>query len=528
MTRPVWVIAAIVLAGLIAVGGALTVSNQQQPTSAPTSNPTATPTPEPADTNGDEVTETVLPDTATPPEPHSIDTPLDLVPAEYLLCWKGRPFPGAEHKPDEQSSLKTALDLVGRIFSGQMDETQKLSIRLLETLGIVGRYPFTVTVIDATAKTTRQDGSGAKLDQLRIAAVIQTENLAGADPFLRIIQKSVNEMTDAGTAQLSTQTAGKWQYQTLSDQRLPEWCEIAWGQIEKHFVITFGKGVWPEIAAVAAGEKPAAVQINWIRQVRRLQSDDPLIEVLVSSQKIRGRLDPFVRGRATQFFKAWHIEDVEYMHWAIGFKGQALYCVANYREGKLTKRNLYANPNVRNEEYLRTIPENTRYAIFRISAKRFLPKLINSFYAIQDADDREQAMAAWTKIQTDLKIDAERDALNHLGNTIIAHNYPQQPFNLPLAFTSLIEIKDEPARVRETLEKLLDAWRKNIEEHAEETGRPPIFQLYHDDDGVWHASFFLIHGVAWTFTDQYIVTSWGADALRDYLEKMGDKVGKRE
>jgi hypothetical protein len=326
---------------------------------------------------------------------------------------------------------------------------------------------------------------------------------------------------------LATQTAGKWQYQTLTDARLPDWCEIAWGQIEKHFVITFGQNVWPEIAAVASGEKESISHVSWISQVRRLQEEEPLIEVLVSSRKIRDRLDPFVRGRASAFFKVWHIDDVEFMHWALGFQGRALYCIAHFREDKLTKRLVYANPNVRDERYLQTVPEESRYAIYHLSAQRFLPKLISGYYATRDPEDREMAAAAWAKIQADLGIDAERDALDHLGNTIVAHNYPPHPFNLPLAFTSLIEIREEPAKVKQTLEKMLEAWQAALDRHAEETCKELPLRLIRDDDGVWHVEFMFVHGVAWTFTDRFIVTSWSPIALREYLAKIGDKIGKR-
>ena len=522
MTRPIWILGVILLGGAV-TGGVFYFQDRPEVAQEP---PPASAPAVAADT--DEVSETVVAESAQPPAPHTLDAPLDLVPAEYLLCWKGLPFPGAERKSEDPSSIGTLLDLAGRLFGGRMDESQKLGLRILEMLGIVGRYPFTVTVIDASAKTIRSDGSGAKLDQLRIAAVIQTGSLSESDPFLRIIQKAINELTDAGAAKLDTRRAGKWQYQSLSDERLPDWCEIAWGQIEKHFVVTFGRDVWPEIAAVAAGEKESVSRVGWISSVRRLQEDEPLIEVLVSSRKIRERLDPFVRGRATEFFKAWHIEDVEFMHWAIGFQGRALYCIAHYREENVTKRLVYANPNVRDERYLSTVPEESRYAIYRISTRRFLTKLVASFYATRDPEERQAASEAWQKIQNELGVDVDRDALSLLGRTIVAHNYPPHPFNLPLAFTSLIEIQREPAKVRQTLEKMLEAWQAALDRHADETGRELPSRLIRDPDGVWHIEFMYVHGVAWTFTDRFIVTSWSPIALRDYLAKMGDKLGKRE
>lgn len=515
MVRPAWAIAVAIVAAVAILAGVVTCSS-----SAP-DQPAENPASESVSAGAA---------SATPPEEAERTgavEPLDLVPAENLLCWKGLPFPGAESKSDEPSSLLTLLDTASRVFGGPFDNTHKISLRILETLGIIGRYPFTVTLIDASAKPARADGGGAKLDKLRIAVVIKTGSLEESEPFLRIIQKTVNELTDAGAATLRTRQAQRWEYHELSDTRLPEWCLVAWGQLDEHFVITLGQEVWPLVASVAVGETDSVARDPWVRQVQRQRPDEPLIEVLVAAREIRERLDPFVGGRATAFFQAWGIEDVERTHWALGFQGRALYCLAHYRDQKTTRRRLYANPNIREQRLLQTIPDDARYAVYRLPVNTFLPRLVSSFYATRSPQDRQAAAEVWARIQADLKIDAQRDALDHLGEFIVAHNYPQHPFHLPLAFTSLIEIREEPQKVQETLERLLWAWQEAIDEAAMEHGTVSPICIHYDDDGIWHLQVFIVHTVAWTFTDKFIVTSWEADALREYLAAVGDKVGKR-
>ena len=138
------------------------------------------------------------------------------------------------------------------------------------------------------------------------------------------------------------------------------------------------------------------------------------------------------------------------------------------------------------------------------------------------------AAAHWDQIQAELGVDVERDALAHLGQYIVAHNYPQHPLHLPLAFTSLIEIRDEPAKVRQTLETLLGAWQGAIERMADETGKPSPLNIRRDEDGIWYVELPFFNGVAWTFTDRFIITSWSPLALREYLGKIGDSIGRRE
>ena len=519
MTRPAWAIPVTIVAVVVVVVGLVTCS------SSPPDPASESSTPEPPIASS---SPPQSPGPAETPAPVRVAEPLDLIPAENLLCWKGLPFPDAERKADEPSSLQTLLDTASRVFGGRIDNTHKIGVRVLETLGMFGRYPFAITLIDASAKPARQDGSGAKLDKLRIAAVVKTGSLEGSEPFLRVIQKAVNELTDAGAATLETKRTQRWEYHQLTDTRLPEWCEIAWGQLNEHFVIAVGQEVWPLIAAVAAGEVESVVSDEWARQVRRQRPEEPLIEVLVATREIRQRLDPFVGGRATAFFKAWRIDKVERMHWAIGFQERALYCLANFRNQNTTRRRLYANPNIREQRLLRTVPAEARYAVYRLPAKTFLPQLISSFYATRDPGERERAAEIWAQIQAKLKIDAQRDALDHLGEHIVAHNYPQNPWHLPLAFTSLIEIRDEPAKVRRTLETLLGAWQAAIDKAVDERGTPSPLNIRRDDDGIWYVEFWIFKTVAWTFTDHFIVTSWSPAALREYLDKIGDKIGQRE
>lgn len=488
------------------LGGAAVISRSASQQESPTTLPASTP-----------VAET------QPVKPAVPEEPLDLIPLDNLLCWKGLPVPDAD-KQGDPSSLGVLLDLFGRLGKNPLGPEERLAVRILELLGASVRYPFAVSLIDAKAKPIGEDGSGSKVDRLDIAAVIKTDG--DPSPFVRIIQKTVREMTDAGVATLEKQRAGKWDYQVLRDDRLPKWCVVAWGEIDDHYVITLGEGVWPLIASVASGETPSVGADSWFSIAREQRAEEPLIEVMVSANKIRERLDPFVGGRATAFFKSWGTEQTDRVHWAIGFKGAALYCVVNSRTGSSTQKTVYADPAYLEDRFKDVIPKDAHYAIYRVQVARFLQRLISSYYATRDEEDRRIASELWAKIQADLKIDAERDALQNLGARIVLHNYPGHPLHLPLAFTTLIEIKSEPQKVRQTLEKLCEAWRDGIEEAAAERGKPSPMQLYREDDGVWFIQFWHVAGLAWTFTDNYIVTSWSPKALRDYIEKYGDRLGK--
>ncbi len=315
----------------------------------------------------------------------------------------------------------------------------------------------------------------------------------------------------------------------LSDQRLPEWCTIAWGNIEPFFIFAVGPDVWPEIAAVAAGQTEALSHTQWLETARDERARNALIEIIVRSQEIRERLDPFVDGRATAFFAAWHADDIERSHWAIGFEGRAMYCIANFIEDGQPRQRLLADPNIRNPELLATIPEGARYAIYHVKPAQTLPSFFNGLLATRSEAERRNIKRLWERIQKERGFDADRDILAHLGEYIVMHNDPPHPLHIPLAMTTLTEIRDEPQQVSRAIDALCEAWRDAQRKFQEATGEGPNNVLIdRDNDGVWYVKLGpVFDGPAWVVTDRFLITSWSSWALSSYLDKVGDKAGKR-
>lgn len=457
----------------------------------------------------------------------AIGEPLDLVPAESLLCWYGRPFPDVTPLSGEPSALATLVQLIPRVTP--LDTQGKLYARALEAFALSIAYPHVFALIDAAAKPAESDPSGRKLDRLRFAAIVQIDDKKEAEAaFGRIIQAAVNEQTDHARAALTLREAGQWRYQELRDQRLPEWTAFAWGRIGPHFVLTIGQDVWPEIAAVAAGQRPALSRAEWLGGVRGPRGRNALIEITVAMEGIRRRLDPLVGGRATEFFEAWHAGKVQRAHWAMGFEGPALYCVAYTEEEGRVRERLYADPAIREPRLLATIPNGARYAIYRFPPAQVLTRMAASWLATEQPADRQAVRQAWDEIQARNGFDAQRDLLAHLGDYIVLHNDPPHPLHLPLATTTLVEIREQPQAVRAALDALCRGYQEFWQQQAEKTGQPNLLRLEHDGDGIWYVRLPIgVAGPAWTVTDRFLISSWSPTALRAYLEKVGDRAGRR-
>lgn len=450
--------------------------------------------------------------------------PVDFIPADALLCWIGRPLPDTAPLDEQPSTLSTLIDLGARIAGQPLPEKASVSMRMLEAVTVMIRYPHAAAILDARAIPLVDDPDGRKVDQLKIVIVI--EDRGHADRIRRIIQRAVNETTDATTATLETRTSGAWRYQELRDRRLADWWAVAWGEIDDHFVLTFGADVWPRIAATARGEQQALAADPWVRSVRERRGKDAIIEIVAQMRAIRERLDPHVQNRATAFLRAWNADQVDRTHWALGFEGRAMYCEASFLTGRETSTRIFADPAERDERLLAAIPATARYAIYKLSAGETFERFFSGMLATRNAAQRKRIAELWEQIQRDVGVDVRRDLLENLGDFWVMHNYPQHPLHIPLAMTTMAEIRGNPAVVAAFVERVCQAWKAAETRYYEETGELLPVLINREGDGIWYVQLGIIAGPAWLVTDRYIITSWSPIALRGYLQSVGTAAGK--
>lgn len=447
--------------------------------------------------------------------------PIDLAPADALLVWVGRPYErvGGAAAP---SPFQTLIEAGARIAGSPLRPRDQFALRCLEMFTTIVNHPFALVILDAGARPTA-DRKGRRIDDLQLALIARTDG--DSEPFLRTIQKAVNELTDTQHAQLTQRGAGGFTFHQLVDQRLGE--TIAWGEIGGCFAITYGPEVWPRLAALAADRAAALPADAWFAAAREKRDRPPLIEIFAGFQRIRARLDPQVDGRATRFFEAWQAQNVDQAYWALGFEGRALYCTAAFRADGRTVRRVYADPRAADARALALVPEPARFAVYRVPIGRLIPQIIAGYYATRPKVDADRAAARWQKIEAQYHFDAERDILAQLGDTIILHNDPPHPLRLPLAFTGLLEIKGEAARLAALIDEACQAWSRVLAgDDADDDETKNWLRLERADDGVWSLEYGVVAGLAWTVTDRYIVTSWSPAALREYLRKVGDRAGR--
>ena len=141
--------------------------------------------------------------------------PIDLVPDDTLLCWYARPEADAPPPSDQPSALQTLLDLGTRIAGQPLNREAQLNMRMAEMFMLSTRYPYALALIDARAQPLENDPTARRVDRLKFALIV--DNHQHSEPFLRLIQKTVNEQTDSAAASLVRKEAYGAKYQELRD-----------------------------------------------------------------------------------------------------------------------------------------------------------------------------------------------------------------------------------------------------------------------------------------------------------------------
>lgn len=456
--------------------------------------------------------------------------PLDFVPADALLCWSGRPlFDANEAAPASQpSTLQLLWELAARVAQEPLDRGTRLNLRVAELLGRAVGYPHAVALLDARARPTRTDPNAPRVDGLELALVVQCDGRP--EPFLQVIQRAVDEQTSTGDGTLTNVQIGRWTCQELRDRRLPAWAVIAWGRLDGCFVLTLGSDVWQRLAQTAAGERSAISANEWFAGRRaagpRVTRE---LEILVAAERLRSRLDPFVGGRASEFFRAWDAGDVNRMYWAFRMVGRSLHCWADYDIGGETYTRTYADPSLTTPRLRAAVPPDAQWAILELPVQRFIPRLVRGVLATQGEKPRLNIARHWAAIQAERRFDAERDILAHLDDRFVAHTYPPHPLRIPVALTILFQIRDEPAAVARALDELCAGWQTVLTAANADDAQAAPFTLHRDEDGVWYMRFGVgdsswlgLAGPAWTVRDGFIILSWSPLALRQCIDTMNE------
>src|ERR1051326_4252851 len=98
--------------------------------------------------------------------------PLDLVPAESMLVWHGRPFPDAKPPAGDRSAFQVLLEMGTRLIGEPLDDKAQLPTRVVELYANVITCPHALTLIDAEAEPLESNPRARKVTRLQAALIV--------------------------------------------------------------------------------------------------------------------------------------------------------------------------------------------------------------------------------------------------------------------------------------------------------------------------------------------------------------------
>ncbi len=365
-------------------------------------------------------------------------------------------------------------------------------------------------------------GLSLRLNRLQTAVVFRANKDRGI--IVEQLNRIVGRYTNKSLATLSTHTIAGCTFQRLTDQRLPVWASWEWGSIGQYFVIGFGEGSFASIAEVYAGERPSLTADSWFSQsLTTTQGKDALAFWYIALERLSASVGAAAARRMTGVTSALQADNLTHDLWAIGQDGRALRCYRCYRRNGRNVTRRYSDPGHFPAEHSRIIPDEAKHiAVINVPTRWLVDSLPRGWLAAQSESNRSKWVRAWKKVEQEAGIDIGGSLFSHLGEYIVAFDYPPHPLHIPFALTLAIEI-DDPNAVRMAIDALLTAWGQYLDERAEIAGTTLVrIKVRHAGDGVWFLQAGIL-GPALKVTDRYIVLSWSPTALREAVRLIESK-----
>lgn len=455
----------------------------------------------------------------------------DLVPADCLVVYASKPTSVATSQADGEgaegggAAIATILTFLNA--GGLIPNEGQVFADIAISLPLLGEFEHAMILSDISSRIVRKSRSSSdgrrrpevslRLKDMQTAIVFRTRGRHKV--VLNHMSRIIGRYTNTDVAQLTTERVGEYEYQRLTDERLPGWAMWEWGRLDDFFVVSFGAGAFEKIANVHTGKSPSLSKDEWFRSATaKTHGDRASTQWFVALSRLQKRLGQVSQDRHLRVIAALNADGITHDLWTIGREGRDLTWFRCYRRHGKDITRTYSDPATYPRKHKRIIPdEATQTAIINVPTQWLINNLPRAWVAAQSESHVRKWSKIWTRLEEETGIDINGNLIAHLGRYVVIHDYPPHPLHIPFALTIAIEINDRKP-VEMAVDALLAAWGRYLDERAERKGTKLVrVKVRQYRDGIWYLQAGIL-GPALKVTDDYIVISWSPQALRTALE----------
>lgn len=315
----------------------------------------------------------------------------------------------------------------------------------------------------------------------------------------------------------------------LTDQRLPEWAVVEWGQVGDFLLVGFGQGAFEKVAATvrAPGGNGTLAADPWFRRAHvRCHGPDSGLEVYGDLARLRRRLGEVVPDRTPRVFAALQISTAERLLWTVGFDDRALRSEVMVRSSEQPEQYaMLTGREVTDAAVTAAIPaEARRYAAFHFPLAAAVRQIRDAYLKARSPRKRERFQQAWAQLETRFGFRTEPDVLEKLGEYVVLTNWPTHPLRIPLLGTIWVQYRGDRAEMSRAVDRLMQACQEalNPTPASQPAGTTRSWmdalkpQLSRDETGLWYLKLG-VAGPALGVADGWIVISHSRQAVQANL-----------
>lgn len=393
------------------------------------------------------------------------------------------------------------------LLSG-VDDCSRMWIDSLGSLSTVLDYPHAIVLLDAQAMP-RSDG-GHELAGLRAALVCHTQ---GCNERLeRRIQHLLSTYTNHEDTDLSIRAGPQGSVFTLRDRRLPSWLSFSWGPFGEYYVVGVGDGTYERATATITRRAQSLAYDSWFqRAFTRADGAQGSVAWYLGFDGLSRQGDALFVEKVTRVQAALRMKHVERGLWTVRFADRALEIKGVRRREGVDEVTPIAGRRFLARFNDRIIPDEAGgYAVIDCEPRTVLKGICEAYLAARSPHNQAKSRELWDRLAAGAGVSIHEDIMSQLGSPVVIHDYPHHALRLPLAWTIFVRISGDSGLLRDGI----DRWLENVRKEYAGVG---LFQLRHDEDGVWYIQYGLM-GPALLVTDKWLIVSFSPQAVRQNLE----------